>query len=122
MDHSPGFLKVVNEVRPHIHEVSIEEARARLANNPNVILIDVREDTEWQAGHAAEARHIGKGVLERDIEKLIPDSGAEIVMYCGGGFRSALTCEVAQRMGYKNVSSLVGGYKAMVQAGWPMTK
>lgn len=122
MDHSPGFLKVVNEVRPRIKEITIDEARARLAQNPKAILIDVREDGEWAAGHAAEAKHLGKGVLERDIEKQYPDSNAEIIMYCGGGFRSALTCDVAQRMGYKNVSSLIGGYKAMVQAGWPMTK
>lgn len=122
MDHSPGFLKVVNEVRPRIKEITIAEARERLAHNPKAILIDVREDGEWAAGHAAEAQHLGKGVLERDIEKQFPDNGAEIMMYCGGGFRSALTCDVAQRMGYTNVLSLVGGYKAMVQAGWPMTK
>ena len=122
MDHSPGFLNVVNEARSRIREITLDQARARLAANPQAILIDVREDTEWAAGHAAEARHLGKGVLERDIEKLFPDQDAEIIMYCGGGFRSALTCEVAQRMGYRNVSSLVGGYKAMVQAGWPMTK
>ena len=122
MDHSPEFLKVVNEVRPRIKEISIDEARARLAQNPKAILIDVREDGEWAAGHAAEAQHLGKGVLERDIEKQFPDANAEIIMYCGGGFRSALTCDVAQRMGYKNVLSLAGGYKAMVQAGWPMTK
>ena len=122
MDHSPGFLKVVNEVRPRIKEITLEQARARLAQNPKAILIDVREDGEWAAGHAAEAQHLGKGVLERDIEKCFPDANAEIIMYCGGGFRSALTCDVAQRMGYKNVSSLIGGYKAMVQAGWPMAK
>ena len=122
MDHSPEFLKVVNEVRPRIKEISIDEARVRLAQNPKAILIDVREDGEWAAGHAAEAQHLGKGVLERDIEKQFPDATTEIIMYCGGGFRSALTCDVAQRMGYKNVLSLAGGYKAMVQAGWPMTK
>ena len=122
MDHSPEFLKVVNEVRPRIKEISIDEARVRLTQNPKTILIDVREDGEWAAGHAAEALHLGKGVLERDIEKQFPDANAEIIMYCGGGFRSALTCDVAQRMGYKNVLSLAGGYKAMVQAGWPMTK
>ncbi len=122
MDHSPEFLKVVNEVRPRIKEISIDEARARLAQNPKVVLIDVREDSEWAAGHAAEAQHLGKGVLERDIEKQFPDASTEIIMYCGGGFRSALTCDVAQRMGYKNVLSLAGGYKAMVQAGWPMVK
>jgi rhodanese-related sulfurtransferase len=122
MDHSPGFLKVVNEVRPRIKEITIDQARARLAQNPKAVLIDVREDAEWAAGHAAGAQHLGKGVLERDIEKMFPDTNAEIIMYCGGGYRSALTCDVAQRMNYKNVSSLIGGYKAMAQAGWPMTK
>ena len=122
MDHSPGFLKVVNEVLPRITEITIDEARAHLERNPAAILIDVREDAEWAAGHAVEAQHLGKGVLERDIEKRFPDANAEIIMYCGGGFRSALTCDVAQRMGYRRVSSLAGGYKAMVQAGWPMTK
>ena len=122
MDHSPGFLKMVNEAMPRIHELTPDQARARLAANPKAVLLDVREDAEWAAGHAAEARHLGKGVLERDLEKLLPDAGAEILMYCGGGYRSALTCDVAQRMGYKNVFSLAGGYKAMVAAGWPMTK
>jgi rhodanese-related sulfurtransferase len=122
MQHAPGFLKIVEAIRPHIHEVTLEEARARLAANPKAVLLDVREDTEWAAGHAVEAAHLGRGVLERDIEKNYPDTGAEIIMYCGGGYRSALACEVAQRMGYTNVHSLAGGYKAMVAAGWPMKK
>jgi rhodanese-related sulfurtransferase len=122
MDHSPQFLKVVNGARARVKEVSIEEARRRLGENPKAVLLDVREDGEWQAGHAAQAVHLGKGVLERDIEKMFPDPDAEIIMYCGGGFRSVLTCEVAQRMGYRRVSSLLGGYKGLVQAGWPMTK
>ena len=122
MDHSPGFLKVVNEAMPRIRELTLDQARARLAANPKAVLLDVREGVEWTAGHAAEARHLGKGVLERDIEKLLPDTGAEIIMYCGGGYRSALSCDVAQRMGYKNVFSLAGGFKAMAAAGWPVTK
>jgi len=121
MDHSPGFLKIVNEVRPKIKEITIEEARARLARNPKTVLLDVREDSEWEKGHARKAVHLGKGVLERDIEKMFPDSGAELIMYCGGGYRSALTADVARRMGYHNVASLIGGYKALVQAGWPMS-
>ena len=122
MDHSPGFLKVVNEVRPRVTEITVEQARARLAVNPQAVLIDVREDAEWANGHAAEARHLGRGVLERDIEKMFPDASRELILYCGGGYRSALGCDVAQRMGYKNVASLVGGYKAMLAAGWPMAK
>jgi rhodanese-related sulfurtransferase len=122
MDHSPGFLKVVNEVRPLIKEVTVDQARAHLKANPKAILLDVREDSEWQNGHAADAVHLGKGVLERDIEKLIPDPNTEIIMYCGGGYRSALTCDVAQRMGYRNVYSVVGGYKALLAAQWPMAR
>jgi rhodanese-related sulfurtransferase len=122
MDHSPGFLKVVNEARSRVKEITIDEARKRLAANPKAILLDVREDSEWQQGHADKAVHLGKGILERDIEKLIPDQSTEIIMYCGGGYRSALTAEVAQRMGYKNAASLVGGYKGLVQANWPMSK
>lgn len=122
MQHSPGFLKVVNEARARVKEVSIEQARARLAANPKAVLMDVREDAEWNAGHATEAVHLGKGILERDIETLVPDTNTEIIMYCGGGYRSVLTADVAQKMGYKNVSSLIGGYKGLVAANWPMKK
>ena len=118
MDHSPGFLKLVNEARTRVKEITLEAARARLAQNPKAILLDVREDHEWQQGHAAQAQHLGKGILERDLERTIPDKEAEIIMYCGGGYRSALTADAAQRMGYRNVASLIGGYKALVQAGW----
>ncbi|HEY1661225.1 MAG TPA: rhodanese-like domain-containing protein [Verrucomicrobiae bacterium] len=122
MNHSPGFLKLTEEARTRVREVTIEEARQRLAKNPRAMLVDVREDNEWSAGHAVEAKHLGKGILERDLETTFPDAATEIIMYCGGGFRSALTCDVAQRMGYANVFSLAGGYKAMVKAGWPMAK
>jgi len=122
MDHSPGFLKLANEAKKHINEISVAEARAKIAANPQVVLIDVREDHEWAAGHASEAVHLGKGILERDLEKLYPDTNTEIIMYCGGGFRSAMTCEAAQKMGYKKVHSLIGGHKGMVAASWPMIK
>ena len=122
MDHSPGFLKLVNELRPKVKEINVEELRERLSQNPKVVLVDVREDTEWANGHATQAIHLGKGVLERDIEKAIPDPNAEVIMYCGGGFRSVLTADVAKRMGYRNVASLIGGYKALVQSNWPMGK
>jgi rhodanese-related sulfurtransferase len=92
-----------------------------LEANPKALLIDVREDGEWTAGHARQAIHLGRGVLERDIETRIPDPGTECILYCGGGYRSALAAEVAQRMGYKNVFSLIGGYKALAAAGWPTT-
>ena len=122
MQHAPGFLKLVDDAKTRVQEISPGEARARLKANPGTVLLDVREESEWAAGHAVEARQLGKGILERDLEKLIPDVNAVIIMYCGGGFRSALTCDAAQKMGYRNVKSLAGGYKAMVAAGWPMTK
>ena len=122
MEHAPGFLNIVNEARPRVNEIAVEQASARLQQNPKAVLMDVREDVEWQNGHAAQAVHLGKGVLERDIEQLFPDRNAEIIMYCGGGYRSVLTCDVAQRMGYRNVSSLIGGYKALVAANWPMAR
>ena len=122
MDHSPGFLKLVNEARASVRELTIEQLRARLTANPRAVLLDVREDSEWQAGHAEQAQHLGKGILERDLEKRFPDPDAELIMYCGGGYRSALTCDAAQRMGYRNVASLIGGYKGLVAAGWPMKK
>jgi rhodanese-related sulfurtransferase len=122
MDHSPGFLKLANEAKKHINEISVAEARAKIAAHSKVVLMDVREDHEWSAGHAMEAVHLGKGILERDLEKLYPDVNTEIIMYCGGGFRSAMTCDAAQKMGYRSVHSLIGGYKGMVAAGWPMAK
>jgi rhodanese-related sulfurtransferase len=120
MQHQPGFLKLVEAARPLVSEVTLDQLRERMKGNARLLLIDVREDTEWASGHARGAIHVGKGVLERDIESRCPDKSAEIVMYCGGGFRSVLTCEVAQRMGYSSVHSLVGGYRAMTQGGWPM--
>ena len=120
MDHSPGFLKLVTEKRPYVKEITIEQARERLARNPKAVLLDVREDDEWARGHAEQAMHLGKGILERDIEKAFPEPDRELIMYCGGGYRSVLTAAVAQEMGYRNVYSLMGGYKALVQANWPM--
>ena len=120
MVHAPGFLNLVNDAKKRVNEISVAEARARLAANPKVVLLDVREDNEWQAGHAIEAVHLGKGILERDLEKLFPDPKTEIIMYCGGGFRSAIACDAAQKMGYRDVHSLIGGYKGMMAADGPM--
>jgi rhodanese-related sulfurtransferase len=122
MEHSPGFLKLVNETRPRVREVTIEQARQRLAENPKAVLVDVREDREWESGHAVEAVHLGKGVFERDLEKKFPDYDTELILYCGGGYRSVLAADVAQRMGYRNVSSLADGYKGMLTAQWPMRR
>jgi rhodanese-related sulfurtransferase len=120
MDHAPGFLKLVNDARPHVKEITIEQARERLAQNPKAVLMDVREDHEWQKQHAAQAVHLGKGILERDLEGMFPDQNTEILMYCGGGYRSVLTAAAAQQMGYRNVFSIMGGYKGLVKANWPM--
>jgi rhodanese-related sulfurtransferase len=117
MSHSPGFLKLVEDARPNVREVSVDEARARQAAGAH--LVDVREDTEWAAGHAAGAVHLGKGVIERDVEQRIPDHGAEIVLYCGGGFRSVLAAETLQKMGYTNVSSMAGGWREWRESGAP---
>lgn len=120
MDHSPGFLKLVNAARADVKEITIEQARERLERNPKAVLMDVREDHEWNKQHAQQAVHLGKGILERDLEKMFPDQDTEILMYCGGGYRSALTAHAAQQMGYRNVFSVMGGYKGMVAAKWPM--
>jgi rhodanese-related sulfurtransferase len=118
MDHTPGFLKLVNDARPRVHEIDVEEARARQAAGAR--LIDVREDLEYAAGHAAGAEHLGKGVIERDAETRIPDKDAEIVLYCGGGYRSVLAADALQRMGYTNVHSMAGGWRAWQEAGAPV--
>jgi rhodanese-related sulfurtransferase len=122
MHHSPGFLKLVGDAKKNVNEISVAEARAKLATDPKVVLLDVREDHEWHDGHATEAAHLGKGIFERDLEKRYPDPNTEIIMYCGGGFRSALTCDAAQKMGYRKVHSLIGGYKGMLAANWSMIK
>ena len=122
MQHAPGFLKLVNEARPRVKEITVDDARERLARNSKAVLLDVREDSEWLAGRAAQAVHLGKGVLERDLEKTVPELETEIIMYCGGGYRSVLTADAAQRMGYRRVFSLIGGYKGLVAANWPMAK
>jgi rhodanese-related sulfurtransferase len=120
MQHSPGFLKLVESALEEIDEMSIDEARIFLKDHSHASLVDVREDKEWDAEHAAEAEHLGKGILERDIESRFPDKTTELIMYCGGGYRSALTAQVAKTMGYTSIWSLKGGYKSMKAADWPM--
>ena len=122
MKHSEGFLKLVDAAKSRIREVSVEETRNRMASNENVRLIDVREDNEWQAGHAADAEHLGKGIIERDIETKVPDKSSELILYCGGGYRSALVADVLQQMGYTNVYSMAGGWKAWKESGAPVEK
>jgi rhodanese-related sulfurtransferase len=120
MDHSTGFLNMVNEARPRVKEISLSEALEKLSDTPGAVLLDVREDYEWNAGHVKKATHLGRGVLERDIEKRFPDKATPLLMYCGGGFRSVLAADSAQKMGYNNVFSIEGGYKAMQDSGWPI--
>lgn len=120
MKHSEGFLKIVDEARTRINEVTVEEALARLKANKGARLIDVREDNEWQAGHARGAEHLGKGIIERDIEARVPDKETELILYCGGGYRSALATDALQRMGYRNVYSMAGGWKVWKESGAPL--
>ena len=122
MKHSEGFLKVVNDAKSRIREVTVDETRARLKADNSVRLIDVREDNEWEAAHAAGAEHLGKGIIERDIEADVPDKATELILYCGGGYRSALAADVLQQMGYTNVFSMAGGWKAWKDSDLPMTK
>ena len=122
MQHAPGFLAVVEDAKSRVREVTVAETQARLAANTAAVLVDVREDLEWQAGHAAGAVHIGKGVIERDIETKIPDKSAEVILYCGGGFRSALSADMLQRMGYTNVTSMAGGWRAWNDAKAPVAQ
>jgi rhodanese-related sulfurtransferase len=121
MRHSEGFLKVVNDAKSHIREVTVEQTKQRMKANANAKLIDVREDNEWQAGHAAAAEHLGEGIIERDIEAMVPNKSTELILYCGGGFRSALAADVLQTMGYTNVFSMAGGWKAWKDSGGEVT-
>lgn len=121
MQHSPGFLKIVEEARARIQETTPEEVLRRQQAGESFHLVDVREESEWQAGHAAGALHLGKGIIERDIEKTIPDHDAPIVLYCGGGYRSALAADALQRMGYRHALSMDGGWKRWKELGYPIT-
>ena len=120
MKHSEGFLKVVNDAKSRIKEVTVAGTRERLKENPEAKLIDVREDNEWDAAHAAGSIHLGKGIIERDVEVTVPDKSTELILYCGGGYRSALAADVLQTMGYTNVFSMAGGWKAWKESGAPI--
>jgi rhodanese-related sulfurtransferase len=119
MDHSPGFLKIAEAARARVTETDAATVRARIERGDTFHLIDVREDHEWDAGHLPGAEHLGRGILERDIESRIPDHDADIVVYCGGGYRSALAADNLQRMGYTNVKSMDGGWRGWTEAGYP---
>ena len=119
MKHSPGFLKIVEDAKSRVREIRVDEVRRKLESG-KAKLIDVREDNEWAAGHARGAQHLGKGVIERDIEQSVPDKNSELILYCGGGFRSALATDSLQKMGYTNVASMAGGWRGWQAAGGPV--
>lgn len=122
MVHTEAFEKICEDARSRVREISVAEVSAKQAANEQFHFIDVREDHEWQADHAAGATHLGRGIIERDIEKLVPEKDAEIVLYCGGGYRSALAGDNLQKMGYTNVLSMAGGIKAWRAAELPVEK
>jgi rhodanese-related sulfurtransferase len=120
--HAPGFLKIVNEAKKHVKECTVADVKARIDRKESFTLVDVREDSEWSAGHLPGAIHLGKGVIERDIENTITDTSAPLVLYCGGGFRSALAAKNLQEMGYTNVISMDGGFSGWKNAGLPIVQ
>jgi rhodanese-related sulfurtransferase len=122
MRHSSAFLALVQDAKKRVRETTMPEVKRKLDANEEFHLIDVREDHEWAAGHIPGAIHLSKGIIERDIERTIPDREAEILLYCGGGYRSALVADNLQKMGYKNVASVDGGWRAWNEAGFPVEK
>jgi rhodanese-related sulfurtransferase len=122
MKHSPGFLKLVEQAKQRVKECSIATVMARLERNETFHFLDVREDHEYAKDRARGARHLGKGIIERDIESMIPNKQDDIVLYCGGGFRSALAADALQQMGYTNVWSMEGGIRAWREAGYPLDR
>ncbi|MGC9949916.1 MAG: rhodanese-like domain-containing protein [Bryobacteraceae bacterium] len=122
MVHSEGFLAIVNDAKSRVKQIDIGGYRKMQAAGEPHVLVDVREDNEWAAGHAAGAVHLGKGIIERDIEAQVPDKATRLVLYCGGGYRSALAADNLQKMGYTDAISLDGGWKAWQQAGLPVEK
>jgi rhodanese-related sulfurtransferase len=119
MKHSDGFLRLVNEARARIRETNVAEIKRRLDAGETIALVDTREESEWTRGHLPDAVHLSKGIIERDVELRFPDKNAELVLYCGGGFRSALCADNLQKMGYKNVVSMDGGWRGWFEAGYP---
>jgi rhodanese-related sulfurtransferase len=122
MAHSSQFLKLVQDAKKSVKETNVADVKRRADAGEKFLLVDVREDNEWAKGHLPGAVHLGKGIIERDIEQRLPDSSAKVILYCGGGFRSALAAENLQKMGYTNVESMDGGWKGWVEAGLPTAK
>ena len=121
-NHSESFVNLVNDAKKRIKEEDFRETKKRLDAGEKLILIDTREDSEWARGHIPGAIHLGKGIIERDIENAVPDKDAAVVLYCGGGFRSALAADNLQKMGYRNVISMDGGWRGWTEAGYPTIK
>ena len=119
MAHSPAFLRLVDDAKSRIKQTIPEEVKARLDNGEKLLLVDTREDNEWDKGRIKGAIHLGKGIIERDIEAKVSDKDREIILYCGGGFRSALSADNLQMMGYTNVVSMDGGWRQWVELGFP---
>ena len=122
MAHSNNFLKLVQEAKTRVKETNVPDVKKRMDAGENLLLVDVREDNEWSKGHVPGAVHMGRGVIERDIESRVPNTAAKIILYCGGGFRSALAAENLQKMGYTNVESMDGGWKSWLEAGLPTSQ
>jgi rhodanese-related sulfurtransferase len=122
MAHAPQFLKLVNEAKKKVKETNVADVKRRQDSGEKFLLVDVREDNEWAKGHLPGAVHMGKGIIERDIEQRVPDAGAKVILYCGGGFRSALVADNLQKMGYTNVESMDGGWRGWLEAGLPTAK
>jgi len=120
--HGAGFLAIVNDAKSRVKEADFRDIKKRLDAGEKMIVVDTREDSEWAKGHIPNAIHLGKGVIERDIEKTVPDKNAPLVLYCGGGFRSALAADNLQKMGYKNVISMDGGWRGWTEANFPVAK
>src|SRR5512138_1862381 len=120
--HNPGFLALVNDAKSRIHQIELEDLRRMIASRERFLLIDIREESEWAAGHAAGALYVGEGIIERDIETVVLDKRTKMVLYCGGGFRSALSADALQKMGYTDVISLDGGWRAYEQSGMPIER
>jgi rhodanese-related sulfurtransferase len=122
MAHAPKFLAIVNDAKKRVKETSVPDVKRRMEAGEKMVVVDVREESEWAAGHLPGAIHVGKGIIERDIEQRVPETSAKIILYCGGGFRSALSADNLQKMGYTNVESMDGGWKGWVAAGYPTMK
>jgi rhodanese-related sulfurtransferase len=122
MKHSPAFLELVEDAKTRVHETDVPSVLARLKKGEKLVLVDVREDNEWEKGRIPGARHLGRGVIERDAETSLPDKSAEIILYCGGGFRSALAADNLGKMGYTGVLSMDGGWRGWTEAGGPVEK